>query len=677
MAEIKGRSKPNDIDLYRRVGWLQQQYARYSRFWQADIDRYVENARMFGGLNFGQWPADVVQYLLNKNRRPPTFNFLLDKIETFVGSIMGSVYDIRYSPIDGSNDAMALKLQDMYISDKINMDWDISEMETILDSAVAVGYERMCISDKMHWLGNIAFEKLNPRHILLDPGWKSNDPYKLKSYFRFEKMSAEEMFDIFPNHTERLIELRNREMVDGIDHGENISSATYKTMDEKWGGRHTVIELHWTETEERYWEYDVKNNTPFPDCGYKVGSDEDRAIKIQYIQKAGLNPEDIVFMRQKNVVKYVQACCPTIDCEMLLINGRDKVQVGSVNLLPLGFKYEGQYIGLVDRQKDLQIDYNKAEMLIMDQQMTSAKGGKIFDKALTGGDDELERQIEAAWNTPGANVWAAAGSTAALGQHGGIMPMNTTPVSGDIFTQQQRRERNFDRFSKVPAAQESRSEYAGEPNKMFENKNATALLGQKYISRLIQSHKKHKAEWYARQAKTTYSGIERRFSGKSGSAPVSINKAVRSNTGRVEIKDDIRLLPELKVNLVPSKDSESIRAELRGDYGQILQAIAADPRNRLLAITLVGATLETTPLPDDKKEEFQKGCELLKRDAALEVAIGIKSKEEQLKQLNTKQQPAMPPSAAAAQAQAIPEAIASNAGLEQQQLSVPQNTQPQ
>lgn len=630
MAAIKGQATPYDIDTYKRVNWLQYQYDRYDRYWKPEMERYVENARMFWGINYGQWPVAVVEALRNKGRNPPTFNFLLDKIETFVGSIMGNTFDIRFAPISGNYDAMALKLQDMYISDKINMDWDFSEMEAILDMAVAVGYERMTVSDKMHWLGNLAWEKLNPRHILLDPGWKSSDPYKLRSYFRWEKMSADEISLEFESKSEKLKELRARELVDGIDHGENGGIAAYKTMEEKWGSRHTVIEYHWIETKERYWEYDTKNNTPFPDCGYKLGSDEDRSLKIQYIQQAGLQPFDITFMKQKQITKYVQAACPTIDAEMLLITGPDRIQTGSVNLLPLGWKYEGQYSGLVDRQKDLQRSYNKGEMLIEDQQMTTAHGSKIIDESLAGSDPGYKAQIEQAANEPGAIAWAAAGSTRDLGQHGGIIPMNANPVTGDIFQQQQRRERNFDRFSKVPAAQESRSEYAGEPASMFKDKNSVAILGQRVYLKHVETNKKHKAEMYARQAKITYSGIERKFGETGTKKSISINKQGYDAKGLPVLLDDIRMLPEMKVTLVPAKDSVSLRESLRQDYGVLLQSVSADPRNRLLTISIVGAVLETTPLPEDKKEEFKKATELMKKDAALELAVMIKGRMDQL-----------------------------------------------
>ena len=629
MGSIKGKATPYDLDTYRRVNWLLYQFDRYDKYWRSDINRYVENARMFWGINYGQWPSEVVEFLRGQGRVPPTFNFTMDKIETFVGSIMGNTFDIKFSPISGQYDSLSLKLQDMYISDKINLDWDICEMETLLDCAVAVGYKRMYVSDKMHWLGNIAWERPNPRHIRLDPSFKSSDPYRLRSYYREELMTPEEIFINYDTHSERLKELRKREMIEGIDHGENMGPA-YKTMEAKWGGLHRVIEFHWIDSKERYWEFDTKNNIPFPDAGYKLGSDEDRSFKIQYIKNTGLRPEDIVYQKQKTTTKYIQACAPSINAELLLIDGPDRIQVGNCNLLPLGWKYEGQYAGIVDRLKDLQRSYNKGEMLIEDQQMRSARGGKIWDKALAGGDSSLEQQIEEAWNDPAANVWAATGSTANLGQHGGVIPLNSNPVSNDIFNQQQRREKNFDRFSKVPAAQESRSEYAGEPASIFKDKNAVAILGQRMYQMIVQADKKHEAEMYARQAKITYSGVPREFSSIKSKKSVTINKNSYNENGLPVVLDDIRMLPEQKVNLVPAKDSISLRDQVRQDMGTLLTPLAGDPQNRLLVIGLTGAIIKTTPMPDEEREEFDKTIQLLKKDAALSVALQIKQKMMQL-----------------------------------------------
>jgi hypothetical protein len=620
-----------DQTTHKRVLWLEEQRQRYEQFWQPDLERFTINARALWGLNYGQWSAAAVQKLLDEGRRPQTYNILLDKAETFIGSVIGNGFEPRYSPAQGEIDSLTLKLQDMYYSDKSLMVWKMAELECLLDSSCGVGYESIWISDKFHSLGNIAFVKRNPRRILLDPSWKDSDPDNLRSYFTWTRMSVDEIMYTFPVQSERLKDLRARELRDGINYGENIGIADYQTAAQKWDDAHLITEFHWIDKKKRQWEYDKKNHCDFPETNYPFHSKEDLNLKMRYVQMMGLSQNDITFVTQNKVTKYIQAVCPSLDAEIKLIDGKDIVQVGNCNLFPLGMKMEGQYQGMVDRMIDLNRSINKGEMNIEDIQQRSAKGFFLLDKALTGGDPELEADIENAWNDAGGRAWVSEGSTADLGQHGGVIEMSPSRVSNDIFTQQQRRYSLADKFSKVPAAMESRTEFAGEPNSMFENKVAVGIIGQRFYMELFEMHKMRKAMAYARQAKITYSGATREFGGMAGQKPFKINRKKENfETGKMEILDDIGCLPEMKVTMIPSKDGINIRSQLRSDYSVILQAVQADPNNRLLTLAVLDAVLETTPLPDESKESFKRAIKLLQMQAALMVAASIKATQAQM-----------------------------------------------
>ena len=620
-----------NMDAYQKVAWIRNQNDRYQAYWQADLERYVINARALWGLNFGQWTAAVVQKYLDEGRRPQTYNILMDKAETFIGSVTGNDSEPRFSPAQGEIDSLALKLQDMYYSDRALMCWEMAELEALLDSSCAVGYESMFISDKYSELGNIGWFKKNPRRILLNPGWKDSDPDNLHDYIDWTAMSALEIKQAFPQHSERLDALAAREERDGIDHGYNVGVSDWQTIQMKWGDRHVVFQLHWIEKVKRSWEYDKKNNCVFPETNFPFHSKEDIATKMKYVQMMKLSQDDITFVKQNKVTKYIRAVVPSLDAELILIDGKDRVQVGNCNLFPIGMKMEGQYQGMVDRMIDLNRAINKGEMNIEDIQMRSAKGSFLLDKALTGGDQELEQAIEGAWNDAGGRMWVSEGSTSDLGQHGGVIELSPSVVTNDIFNQQQRRYNLADALSKVPAAMDARTQSSREPNSMFENKVAVGMIGQKFYMKLFEMHKQRKAMAYARQAKYTYSGSTREFGGHGGAKPFRINvQRTNPDTGVKEILDDIGALPEMKVTMVPSKDGINIRTQLRSDYGVILQAVQADPNNRLLTLSILEAVLGTTPLPDDSKESFSKAIQLLQTQAALSVVASIKQLQGQL-----------------------------------------------
>jgi hypothetical protein len=193
-----------------------------------------------------------------------------------------------------------------------------------------------------------------------------------------------------------------------------------------------------------------------------------------------------------------------------------------------------------------------------------------------------------------------------------------------LFQQQERRYVLADKLSKVPAALESRSQFK-EPNKMFENKVAVAKVGQTFYTKIYEKFKQDKAQAYILQAKITYAGSPREFGGIDGKESFIINQAAQNpETGETEIQDDIASLPEMKVSTVPAKDGINLRMQLRDDYSSILQAVQADPNNRLLTLSILKAILSTTPLEDDDKEEFDKAIHLLQMQAGLQVLASIK-----------------------------------------------------
>ena len=628
-----------DLDRHKKVTTLIAQKDRYEKFWEYDLSRYTQNARGLWGLQYGQWPDFVVQKLVSQGRRPQTFNILLDKAQTFIGSIMGNGYDIRYTPTIGKLDSLCLKLQDMYYSDQALMDWDMSELECLLDSAAGVGYESLFVSSKYSDLGNIAFIKRNPRRVMLSPAWKSSNVDDLHDYITWGRFSVTEILDLFPVHKERLEELRRREEVEGIDYGEQIGINDYQTVSQKWGDTHLVIELHWIKKEREQWEFDKKNGCLFPDTFEKFHSPEDLAQKLRYVQMMGLEEKDIMFISRTKVQKYVRAVCPTLDAELLLLDNLDPVQVGNVNLFPLGIKMEGQYQGLVDQLWDVQRGLNLNQMHQESIQRTSAKNGLIADKALSGGDPDLEQEIENRWNEDAPWIWVAEGAMQDLGASGGIVPMPRGQVTSDIFEREGNLLKMADNLSKLPPELQGRQTQGHEANKMFENKVALAQVSQKYYNTLYQEYKKAKAMAYARQAKVTYAGTPREFAGRSGDETFKINRTSDENgmpllddNGRPTIHDDVSLLPEMKVTMVPSKKGINIRSQLRDDFGTILQAVQGDPNNRPLTLAILDEVMDMTEMPDDGKESISKTIQLLTMDARLTTALSIMQKQTQLQQ---------------------------------------------
>jgi hypothetical protein len=642
-AWTKNKRVRNEYDR-NRVRFLTQQFDRYENYWRPDIDRYTRNARMYWHVNFGMWPQAVVDKLREQGRRPPTLPIIPDKIETFVSAVLSNDFDIKFTPRTGRQTTLTNHVNEMYLSDKHYCDWDGSRIPTLLDANIGFGCERLTIIDEVDDFGNVGREHMNARHTYLDPGWKNNFVKDIRDYFFWDNKTPMQAIETYGTGSERLRILAEKEKIEGVDYGEHEGAVPrFRTFDEKWSGLHKFIEFHWVEKDERWYEYDLMNHCWFPDTGFKAGSDEDKQVKKDYVQEAGLSPTDISWRKQKRCKKKLQVIAPSIDAEMFIEGEADPkssknddiIQTQNCNVYPLGLRYNGQFMSLVDRLYDINIAANKGEMNIQDVMQRSAKGAFFLDRALSGGDPEIEAQIEQAWNDAGARAWVEEGSTKELGPSGGMIKFPEQHISSDTFHQQDRYLDQSDRYSKVPTVMDARSEKSGEPAVKYRNKLEVAMMGQKYMMTFYERHEIDMARAWLRQGKRTYSGIQRTFNipGTEGDM-FDVNVRMKDEiNGRTIVYDDISKLPEMNLTLVPSRKGVNIRATTREELWDHLQ-ILNDPADRLLRTIVTGNLMEMSELSDETKEEVRKGVQLTKMDAALQLAVNIQTNMGQLSKAN-------------------------------------------
>ena len=340
--------------------------------------------------------------------------------------------------------------------------------------------------------------------------------------------------------------------------------------------------------------------------------------------------DDVTFLNQEKRIKYIEAIVPTIDNELFLISGKDLIQTNNCNLYCKGIRFKGQWQGMVDRLHDLQVAVNKGELNIQDIQQRTAKGAFILDRALTGGDPDLEMKIEEQWNDPAARIWVDEGSTENLAK-GGIIPLPGVSPTPDMFRQTERYYELSDRFSKVSSAQDSRTESKGESGKLYGLKYEAGLIQQKFLQKPYETNKRDKAEAYILQAKITYAGYPRTFGRSDTKDTFTVNKVGENRiTGERVTLDDISKLPRMKVVITPSKAGISIRTENRRQYLEYANNLSADPADRLLRIIFTVAAAETGEFGDETKEEIRKAGELLKMEAALVTAGNIQEAKNRL-----------------------------------------------
>lgn len=627
-------------EKYLRVRWVSDMYDRYMSYWSPEIERYRRNARFSWGLDFGQWPSYVVEKLREQGRRPPTYNVAGWKVETLIGSFIANGFDMKFQPSVGKLDSLTIKLQGMHLSDKGNFDYDASERVALRDCfATGVGFERMYIDDRYHEFGNIAYEAVDPLQTLLSPSWRSTHAYDIENYITWGMYTPLEIANKYGKITsDKLRELREREESEAFDYGEYQGAVpVYTDSEEKWGDRHKLIEFHWLKKEEYETEYDLKNKCNFPETGFTRGSDEDRAIKEAYIEMMGLDRNsDITWVHVKKRVKMYEAIAPTIDREMLIAPGKDRIQTNNINLYPLGRKFRRQFKGITDELYDINLAINRGEMTADDIGMRTAKGAFLLDRALTGGDDAKAAEIEAQWNDPAARIWVEEGVTQDL-PGGGIIPLPHSPIPADFSRQTDRRYDLADKFSLVPASHDAQSAGPGTSGKLFQSEYQAGLIGQRPYMEIYKSYKREKTEAYPVQAKITYAGMPREFGDVKGGETYEINRPGRDQNGNRVMLDDISKLPLMKVNVFPSRMGPDLRTELRTQNLEQME-LFVDPADRLLKLIMLGGISETMQNTDEEKEEMEQALFLLKQEAALTTGLNVLGLKMQMDALQAQMQ---------------------------------------
>lgn len=623
-----------DDNSYARVKWLLDMFTRYEDYYRDEVSRIIRNERMYWGVNYGQWPAYVVEKMKEQGKRPHQYNVIAKKIESQIGSYIANGFDMKYMTVNGKKTEWSMHLQDMAYSDKSNCDWESSELVALRDMFVMVGYERMFISDRFDAeFGNIAFEPMRSSHVYVSPSWKTPNAWDITDYFEWGRYRVSEIVDMFPKKRDDLKEWKFREEYSGIDFGEYQGGVQrYRTTDEKWGDYHRVITFHHVVKKERMWEYDLVNRCLFPETGFEAGTKEDREAKQAYMQEYGVQEGQYTTVRQVKREKRIEVICPTLHNEMFLASGKDRIQTNNCNIYPIGNQLYGQFRGVVDDLHDVQVDFNKGQMNILDMQSRTAKGAFALDEALAGGDESKKREIESRWNDPAARIWLAEGTTAELGPHSGIIELKSHPPTPDMFNQSARTLDLADWLSQTPAAMDARSESTTESGKLYQSKVQVGIIGQKYGMKIYERHKREKMMAYVIQAKLTYSGYPRSFNKNGSDDALEINKPAIDPMGRRVMINDISKMPEMKVMLIPSTSGINIRTELRAQYTEVLP-ILKDPKDRLLVLEFIGGIFETQDMPEEKKKNIEKIIKMLQMEEAIAITLRLAQGKMQMQQL--------------------------------------------
>ncbi len=615
-----------------KLNWLQYGFNQKKDYYSNDRQRWIENAKMYWGVDYSQWPLPVVQQLLEEGRQAPTFNIMAQKMDSLKGSLLRNQFDMKYAPVSADADQWSIILQQMWYSDKNEMRWDWSKDVFLRDFLIQYGAEWMYIDTTNSPFGNIAFKPDVPYNLFPDPNWKTPFHKDLMELDKVAFFTSKELKVYYPDKASEIDDAYLRQKYENkfsraaMDYKFEApeTGPSYQQLDRRWSEKQQVLERHEIIQEVREWEYNIRDGEWFPETGNKAGSNEDIIAKKHYMEQRGLTPDDVHFLPQNSKRYHITSGCPTLDIEL---EDKDSIiQIGYIPCFITGpAKMGTQYRGLADLAKDMQLNINKYMMMMSEILSRAARGGMFINEDIVAGDRARMSQIELQWNNPAARIWV---KPVDPDMNKYVKEMPSAHVPNDLIAFHGLMQEYADRLLFVNAASEGRSEGSREPNKLFQSKFEANIVARGVIDTMLQIHEHSKAEAYLAQARITYSGVPRTFTAKDGKSKFDIN--VPTPDGMAW---DINACGRHKVIIAPSQSGIDVRINQRGIYMELKQTT----RDPLMMAVYDSKIVKTIDMPEEEKDEAEAALELIKEEAATMKMLNIANAKMQIQQLTNPQ----------------------------------------
>lgn len=589
-----------------KVQYILQKYNKYKDHFEEERDRENNDWKMYTGFDHGQWDSESAQTLLDEGRHLGQYNFIRGKVDSIAGSLLRNWYDVDFVPTDGGVVTATQLLKDLYYADKELMNWDLSYCKFVVDFLIHGGTEELFISDRFSPLGNIAFERMTPGHILFDPNWTTESGWDLKEAFKIAYMSAEEIMTKFPNAKEDI-----RAYTEAIRaEGPSFDNSDYENgnipnqdLNTSYGSNYRVIENHYIKEEIETREVVLNSQGELVEV--PVGEDEEKrqwAIKNQIDFSIG------VIEKKVPVSKYYRCTiCPDLTVKPL----EEILPLIQIGRLPFfhasSHRVNGRDSGIVEILTDIQQTINKRESLIDHMIANSASGAMIIDPEIFGNDVSKLEDLKANMNNPTFKEFSKPGEIASGRKHIEEIPRAQFP--SDVLQEINRMWDMGDRISKSPPVMDGRSEGSEDRSgSLYARKQQQAEINTTTMLKSLEYHWNEKGEAWMLVAQALYGGVEREFrgAGKTGGT-ISINQEVETPNGSYKY-NDISTIPRHKVIVSQSPQGVTYREVQRTINSELLKYIP--PTNPISRATIVKNIMKSIDAPEEERKDYAEAYEL-------------------------------------------------------------------
>jgi hypothetical protein len=534
---------------------------------------------------------------LDKARRVPiVMNLSKRKVQGLAAAIVKNIWDIDVLPMDGKRNTLMYAIQDMMKVDQSYSRWDYNFLMHIIYALISDSVMEMIFTNEIDPMGRIGWEVCQPGMVAYDPNWRTGVSKDLNFVFKYMKLTADQIMQLYPDQTERI----QRNLLMDLTLGGNFDTpkiSDYKdyTQSKTMNGQYDVVEYNYVVEEEDVVEVAINANLELPKTDdYQVKKDFVEANKIKY--------EDIHSIYQTIKKPKICTICPGIVPEQPLYDGYDIFQIKRLRFFPLASeRIVGEPFGIMDVLTNMQDAINK---LINNSQGiidSAAHGGGAVNPEIVGNDDTKMEEIKKRWSDP---FYKFFGSPAAFASGKSMfLPFPHNDVDAGIFNQLSKilYELNNDVLPLNPAA-EGKSEHAGEPGILFNMKMQIIEQAQLVLMKNIENFLLEAGEAYVDAGKILYSKTKRTFYKNDGSEIV-INDIKALPSGDIAIDNDLGSLQRCRIVVTLSPKSPNSQFTKRMTHMDVLNLLYKDAQNNIELIGMTqGKILETIPCDDEEEK---------------------------------------------------------------------------
>lgn len=584
------------------ASFIEDEFNKALRFDEPNRARERQNWDMYSGFDYGQWPKDAASTLSAQNRHIPQFNIIRGKIDGLAGSIIKNWYDTDYVPIDGGDSNYTRLLKNIYLSDKELMDWEGSYIDCVLDGLVYRGIEELVISDRYNPIGNLAFKRLMPGHVVVDPDWITNSGWDLKRLWKVAYITPDEMKTVYKSKAPEIDIMVQRAATAGAiyDHGPENVTTPHMNLDTVSTHQFRVIEYHHIRNFVKKVDFVLAENEK-PDIEIPEGTPEE---KNAFIEKNRINTSLGRITKDVVVNEYwVTTICPELTGDPLE-DRKHEIQIGRLPFFCWSAaRICGRDSGIVDILIDVQQTMNKRESLIDHIISTAAHGGRLIDPAIVNNDSARVSELVRNISKPNAAIITAPGALASGRNY--IRTLEQNAYSGDLQMDLRRMSDYADRISKQTSTLDGVSSSSHDTGTLFARRQMQSEIAQTVVSKALERHENEKGEAYMLAAQVLYRDVYRQISVPgvkiSGRNIIGINEPVETEAG-IMIMNDISKIPRHKVVVSQSESGVTVRETERAINSELLNNIPGD--NAMARAILVSNILNTLDLTAEVKDQL-------------------------------------------------------------------------